>query len=180
MASCTEPPDAFVASRTEPRRGSIPISHDAVPEVLRAAASDKEAEKEDAAAEVLRLYSAGYERKVMEPYVFNLKAREQAVELLKTASLDRIRRVIAAFYDFAADDWFRREGFPFIAFCRQFGKLAAKADHAAAGEEQAERSRVMSSDTTELYLRRMKAQPGTPMPASLRTAVARLKAGGKA
>jgi hypothetical protein len=134
-------------------------------------------EPEDAAAEVLRLYGAGYEKKIGEPYAFRPNAGSQATDLLKTASLNQIRRVIAAFYDFGADDWFQREGYPFAAFCKQFEKLAAKADRAAA-EEKHERPSVMGVEATDAYLRKLhsgkRASPETVRAAlaSTRTRIA--------
>lgn len=118
----------------------------------------------DPADVVLRLYSTGYERKIGEPYAFRPNARQQATELLKTASPLRIRRVIAAFFDFAADDWFQREGYPFAAFVRQFVKLAAKADHAAAGDD----TRPPEWDRNARARAEAKKRPSTPMPDSLK------------
>jgi hypothetical protein len=124
------------------------------PEVLRAAVSEQPAKKEDAADEVLRLYGASYERKVGEPYTFHSKAHQQAADLLKTTSLARVRKVIAAFFDFA-DQWNCDNGYPFGTFCRQFPQHAAKTDRAA--NDEPDPTPYRGVDATNELLRSYKA-----------------------
>lgn len=135
------------------------------PEERTTPAQKPGAEKGDAASEVLRLFSDGYQRKVGEQYAFDKRARERAEQLLTVQPLDRIGRTIVAFFA-SADPWYADNGFPFAAFVKQFEMIAASGRTA---DEDRSHDPVA---TTDDYLRRLRSVSSpSPMPEYMRLAI---------